>query len=363
MRSKTKIGFDLAPLTDEATFGVSEYAIHLIEALANLDEFQLCLLHPWSLRFGEAKLTSLKVERIPFQLRLLGTNWWEQLVFPTLAARAGCDVLHSVGNVAPRFSTRPVVLTLHDIITYAGKASVPPGTMNYLRRFGVPGVRRADAIVTISETSRREIAEFFGIDPANIHVVPNGVGKEFFTAPSGEAIRNSSPVILASGSLAPNKNLKVTLQAFAGILHHHPSATLMLFSIGPGTETGITEMAAANGIRSSAINFVRAPDAATMGRIFASADVLLFPSLREGFGLPIVEAFAAGVPVVTSNSGALAETSGDAALLANPEDPAALASSVLGILQNEDLRRRLIELGRQRANLFTWEQAATQITK
>jgi glycosyltransferase involved in cell wall biosynthesis len=355
-----KIGFDLSPLNDEATFGVCRHAINLVLALAKADEYDICLLYPWSLAVGREELSALAAQQIQFPLRFLGTRWWEQMFLPMLAARAGCDAIHCLANVAPVLSARPVILTLHDIITYTGGASVSPNTMNYLRRFGIRGVRNASAIITVSEFSRREIVDFFRIESSKIHVIPNGVGKAFFTVTKKRQPSGASPSVLACGSLAPTKNLQTTLLVFAQILQRFPEAQLILFSIAPNTESLIQTMASQAGIRASALNFVHAPDDLSMGQIFADADLLLFPSLSEGFGLPVAEAFAAGLPVVTSNVGALAEVGGDAALLIDPNDPASLARAALGILQNGELQNGLRERGRLRSRLYSWDRAAAQ---
>lgn len=353
-----KIGFDLSPLSDDAAFGVSRYGINLLQALAKLNEFHLCLLYPWSLKVGKAELSALNAEQISFQPRFLGTKSWEQLYMPILAAKAGCSAIHSIANVAPAISRRPVVLTLHDTITYSGQANVSPATMRYLRNFGMRGVRNADAIITVSEFSRKEIAEFFKIDKFNIYVVPNGVGQAFFNVSRRPNRSANGRTILACGSLAPNKNLRITLRVFAQILARVADARLELFSIAPGTEQTVIAMASEAGIPQSALGFVRAPDEAGMSQVFVNSDLLLFPSLNEGFGLPVVEAFAAGVPVVTSNRGALAEVSGDAAITVDPTDPAPLASSAIAILENVELQRDLQERGRRRSSLYTWDRAA-----
>ncbi len=360
MHSRIKIGFDVSPLADEEAFGVSRYAIHLIQALAEAGEFDLCLLYPWSLKVGKEEMAQLKVQQIGLQLRVLGTRWWEQLFMPLLAARAGCDAIHSVANVAPVLSSRPVILTLHDTITYAGDADVSAATMTYLRSFGARAVRSAAAIITVSEFSRHEIVNRFHVEDGKVQVIPNGVSREYFAVSKTHEFSQLAPVVLACGSLAPSKNLRGTLDAFARILCRFPKAKLELFSIAPNTENLIRKWGSEAGIPASALACVHAPDDLDMSRVFADADVLVFPSLNEGFGLPVAEAFAAGVPVVTSNVGALAEVSGGAALLVDPNDSAAIACAAIGILEHSELRRGLRERGRRRSAAFTWGRAAEE---
>jgi glycosyltransferase involved in cell wall biosynthesis len=234
--------------------------------------------------------------------------------------------------------------------------------MNYLKRYGTRGVRNAAAIITVSEHSRREIVNFFHIEESKIHVVPNGVSQAFFRASRNRHPLEGYPTVLACGSFAPNKNLRVTLLAFAQILQKYPAAKLQLFSIAPNTESQIEAVASDAGIRAHSLGFVHASNDLGMSQIFADADLLLFPSLSEGFGLPVAEAFAAGLPVVTSNNGALSEVSGEAALLIDPNDGTALASAALGILENGELRNELRERGWKRSGLYTWDQAAAKTT-
>jgi glycosyltransferase involved in cell wall biosynthesis len=234
--------------------------------------------------------------------------------------------------------------------------------MKYLGGFGTRGVRNASAIITVSEFSRREIVDFFHIEDSKVHVVPNGVGQAFFDVAKNRQPSGTSPAILACGSLAPNKNLRVTLLAFAQVLQRFPATQLVLFSIAPNTEGLIETMASEVGIPASSLKFVHAPNEQSMSQIFAGADLLLFPSLSEGFGLPIAEAFASGLPVVTSNVGALSEVSGDAALLIDPNDPTSLAGAALGILENSNLQNELRGRGWLRSGLYTWDRAAARTT-
>lgn len=148
--------------------------------------------------------------------------------------------------------------------------------------------------------------------------------------------------------------------AFARIYAKYPGSKLLLFSVSPGSEGTLRKLGAVAEVPEDAIEFITAPDALSMSQVFARSDLLLFPSLWEGFGLPVVEAFATGTPVVTSREGALAEVSGDAAVLIDPSDHAAVGNAAIGILENADLWNKMRDLGQQRAALFTWQRAAAQ---
>ena len=360
MFRKLRIAVDAVALSDASTFGVSSYTIGLVEALSALDDVEVLLLYPWPLHHGAAKLARVKIRHIRFAVPGAKTREWEQMLVPLLSLTMRCHLIHSPANVAPVLSPKPVVLTLHDIITYSGHSNNSPDSQRYLKRYGMPGVRRAAAIITVSEFSRRQIIDFFGIDEARVHVIYNAIASEFFACGIKRAPSRDKPVVLGCGSLAPTKNARGTLMAFARIHARYPGSKLLLFSVSPGSEGALRKLAAAAGVPEDALEFVAAPDDLTMSSVFARSDVLLFPSLWEGFGLPVVEAFAAGTPVVTSREGALAEVSGGAAVLVDPNDPAAIADAAIGMLENADLWNKMRDLCQQRAALFTWQRAAAQ---
>lgn len=357
---KLRIGFDLSPFSDRGTFGVCSYSLNLLQALAHTGELDICLLHPWALSVMSEEIDALPAQRIKFTVPYADTRWWEQALFPTAALWARCDLTHSLANVAPAWNARPTILTLHDTITYHPATTIQPKIRDYLRRFGARGVKNAGALITVSEFSKRQIIEFFDIEDSKVFVIPNGVNETFTRVSRVREFTLSSPYLVSCGSLAPHKNLKVTLQALAGIRHKLPGTRIGLFSVSTGSESTIYALAAESGVPPNAIDLLHVPNELGMAQAFADADLLLFPSLAEGFGLPIVEAFSAGLPVVTSKLGATAEVGGDAAVLADPTDPAALAEAALAILTDSERRESMRRSGRQRATLYTWDRAARQ---
>lgn len=360
MFRKLRVVVDAVALSDAGTFGVNTYTVGLVEALSALDDVEVLLLYPWPLHHGTAKLARAGIRQIRFAVPGAKTKEWEQMLVPLLSLTTRCHLIHSPANVAPVLSPKPVVLTLHDIISYSGHSNISADSQRYLDTYGTRGVRRASAIITVSEFSRRQIAGFFGIDEAKIHVIFNAAAPEFFASGPKQAPNCDKPIILGCGSLAPTKNARSTLMAFARIYAKYPGSKLMLFSVSSGSENTLRKLCATAEVPEDAIGFVSAPDDLSMSRVFAQSDLLLFPSLWEGFGMPVAEAFAAGTPVVTSREGALQEVSGGAALLVDPNDPAAIAEAAIGMLENTDLWNKMCNLGRQRATFFTWQRVAAQ---
>ncbi len=301
--------------------------------------------------------------------RLLGARGTralgEALLLGPLVRRRGCDVLHSVAMTAPLRPAVPSVVMVADVTWLREPGAVPRSTRLLWRSLVIPAARRARRLVTISETARREIAEDFGVPLERIDVVPLGPGVDAGAEATPEADLRArlglgdGPIVLAVSAFLAHKNVGRLVEAMPAIRREAPEAVLVL----PGNPTRLRDEIAARASElglADAVAFPGWTDAADLEGLYRAAACFVLPSVREGFGLPVLEAMRRGVPVACSNTSAVPEVAGDAALDFDPRDPDAIARAVTAILGDPGLAADLAERGRKRAALFTWRRTAEE---
>lgn len=271
---------------------------------------------------------------------LLADAQWTQVELPRRAARAGADVLHHPLPALARRCAVPQVVTVHDLAFLRLPECFAPSFRRHAAITHRAAVRRAAAVVCVSETTRRDVLARWGADPARLVVAPHGPGQEP-GAPAGPRV--GGPCFLYVGDDEPRKNLATLRAAYADYRQRVGDAALDLVLAGSATADD------------PGVRCVPAPD---VPALLAGALALVHPALHEGFGLTPLEAMHAGVPVIAGRSPGLAETCGDAALLSDPRDPAALASALERVGADPALRADLIARGRARAAQFSWAAAA-----
>jgi glycosyltransferase involved in cell wall biosynthesis len=273
--------------------------------------------------------------------------------------RSGAQVLHCPAAVAPLGSPVPVVLTFHDDAVSRHPGGHPLEWQLFTRHALPRLLRRAAAVITPSEFVRAELLTDLRLDPERVVAVPHGVAPEFATGES-PARAAGRPRLLFAGAPIERKNLGLVLAAMAAAPAGSPlaEAELLVSGAGPGSfphhESEIARLGLGPRVRWLGVLRREA-----MPALYREVDVLVYPSLSEGFGLPPLEAMAAGTPVVAARASCLPETLGDAAVLVDPHDPADLAGAVEALLAGPELRARMVAAGRARAASFTWERCAT----
>lgn len=302
-----------------------------------------------------------------FQKRQVASQRYRRLGFDL----AGClrrdrpDLIHVQYN-APLFCPVPVVVTVHDISFIEHPEYFPAGRAWQLRFTAGKTLRRASRILTISEFSRQRISRAFGIDPADIAVTPLAAQDHFAPKDREEAAGRvrarfgvDRPFVLNVGDLQPRKNQVGLVRAFADLLAAEPKLPHALVLAGKETwdsgrvreeirRCGLTE-------RVALTDFVTEEELVSL---YNAADLFVFPSFYEGFGLPVIEAMACGRPVICSSAGALPEVADRAAILVDPHRPAELVRSMREVLVDADLRQRLERLSLVRAGGFNWRDTA-----
>ena len=359
------MGLNLIFLVPGETGGMEVYARELIPALlaeappqmrftAFVNREAASLGGPWGELLPTVTVSVKARSRVQW---VLG----EQTQLPFLAARAGVDLMHSLASTAPLWGRFRRVLTVHDLI-YARLPEAHSGVRDKGMKLLVPwGVRRSDRVIADSTSTKRDLVELLGTTAARIDVVPLGIGAISRVAPLGEAelrerfALGERQVLLALSAKRPHKNLAALLEACA-LLERRP--ILILGGYPTAHELELRERAQALGIADDVRwpGWLDQPEVEGLWRLSAG---FVFPSLYEGFGLPVLEAMARGVAVACSTAAALPEVAGDAALLFDPDDRRAIADAMTQLLAGGEAIERLRAAGLQRASQFTWERAAS----
>lgn len=251
------------------------------------------------------------------------------------------DFQHSTGK-APR-----TVCTFHDLFALTGEYSTPEFRAHFAEQ-ARRAAKNSDAIIAVSRFTAQHVEELLGVEASRIHVIPHGVRMP----PVSRVPREK--FVLFVGAIQRRKNIARLVKAFEAM----PAGwRLTLAGATNGYEAAAELRAIEESKRRSDIDVLGYVDAAALASLYARASIFAFPSLEEGFGIPVLEAMAHGIPVITSQSSALPEAAGDAAILIDPLDTDALASALHRLACDEDRRADLIRRGLNRARLFPWEAA------
>ena len=354
------VGVNLLFLAPGEMGGLEVYARELVAALARRDDLRLTLFLN---RLAGAEWRELApVAEAPVDPRRR-VQWvaGDQLHAVRLARRTRTELVHSVSSTAPATGGFARVVTVHDL-----HYRVYPEAHFGIRALGmralVPlAVRRAQRVIVPSESTRVDLLRFTGARPERVDTVPYGIGQSPRAAGDAMAGRElvdagERPVALSVSAKRPHKNLARLIGAL-GRIPKERRPVLALPGYPTPHEQELRELAGARGLAGD-VRFLSWVSAEELDSLYAAADCFVFPSLYEGFGFPVLEAMARGVPVATSGRASLAEVVGDAALMFDPEDEASIAQAIEKLLGDEPLRDRLRAAGGERAARFTWQRAA-----
>jgi len=302
---------------------------------------------------------------------------WEQVALPRAVKRLRCDLLHCTSNTAPEMPGLPLVITLHDIIYMeGGMLSLLKGKGTAYQRFGniyrrhiVPiVVKKSARVITVSEFEKERIAAFFKLDPSKLRAVYNGVG-EYFQELTNPQIINQirekyhlpEHYFFFLGNTVQKKNTPGTLKAYS------------IFRERTGSDIPLVMLDFDRQDLTSILNEIGEPDLINhihltgyvnnleLPGIYGLADIFLYPSYRESFGIPILEAQACGTPVITSNTSSMPEIAGDGALIVDPYSPLEIAEAMIRIMEDTQLRTDLRSRGYVNARRFSWRAMAEKV--
>lgn len=351
-------------------FGIGSYIRGLLHALAAIDAVNEYILV--ALAEDVQAFASLPSNFRIVTYRGSDSHPLDHLAFPLFLRRLAPTLVHIPLNQVPLFMMQPYVVTIHDMASMLFETG--SGVRMQARRFLLRrGLLRAKRIIAVSEATRRDVRDALGIPAERIRLAYNAPNPAFFQASAPERVRGileryqiNYPFLLYAGNIRPQKNIPRLVEAFAVAREHlsrHPVYRhLHLFIIGdeisryPSVRRAVLQTRVEKAVR-----FLGFIPFEALRIFFESAALFVFPSLYEGFGLPPLEAMAAGTPVVASNVSSLPEVLGDAALLVNPENVFEIARAIQDALLDEDLRRDLIAKGRAQAARYSWDRTAREV--
>jgi glycosyltransferase involved in cell wall biosynthesis len=269
------------------------------------------------------------------------------------------DLFHGLNQRIDSSRYRRTVATFHDLFVMTGDYSTP----EFRRRFteqARTAAERSDLIITVSRFTAGQVQELLKVEPARIRVIPHGTTQRVPLLPSrdrqGAVVPEREQIILFVGALQRRKNIVWLVEAFEGTAAGWK--LVLAGSLGFGAEEILARIDRSP--RKADIQTPGYVPNTTLEQLLQRASVFAFPSLDEGFGMPVLDAMASGVPVLTSNASALREVSGDAALLVDPLDVASIAAGLHRLTEDQALRNELIHKGLKRSKQFTWEKSVEQ---
>lgn len=326
-------------------------------------------VRPWCVPTWRARRAGIAVKGLDYCVRYG--------VYPARLLGRRSDVFHIVDHAYAHLMlclpTRRTVVTCHDLTLLKvangefGTATTTPSVASRLFQFSVRFLRRAGAVIAVSHATAQDLIKYLDILPERIHVIHSGVDR-VFRPPADSHVRSVArvrfalddrPVLLHVGTNWFYKNLEGVIRALALLRTGTTSRDPVLLKAGKRLSPTQCELARSLGVTGHIreLDFL-APE--ELQAAYWAADVLVFPSLWEGFGWPPLEAMASGTPVVCSDRGALGEVVGQAAAIVNPEDPRDIARTVHRVLNDDPFRARLVRAGLDRVKQFSWERAAEQ---
>lgn len=360
-----RVCIDVSPAVHQRG-GMGRYARELVAALRRVDPggayVGLCdrACHALGVGRSDVGLATHGLGDRAWRLWSLGSHLTG---VPADARLPSADIFHATDNVLPRVARMRTVMTLHDLAFRVHPETHRRPNRWYLRVAMPRMLRAADAVIAVSQATARDAVRLYGVSEERLHVIPEGVEARFCPAPPGEQARVraaygvSAPFLLHVGTIEPRKNLTTLLQAYHALRAQRSDVGLALVGRRGWLSEPFFRALRGLGLEGEVRLLGAVPDADLIA-LYSAAEVFVFPSLYEGFGLPVLEAMACGTPVVCADNSSLPEVAGDAALLVPATDVARLTAAIRRVLDDAALRRELRAKGLRRAAGFTWEHAA-----
>lgn len=344
-----KVGID-ARMVDN--LGIGTYIKGIIQWLPKLSNYKYVL-------FGNSKrLEFYNLPVVEFDCPIYGLK--EQVLFPGVIKKAGIDLLHLPHYNAPLFLQQKKVVTIHDLIHLIYPEYLPSKKAYFYARFMIgQACKNAEIIIADSQSTKNDIVKYFNIAPSKIKVIYLGYSRDFRQS-SEKAAKSKleyGKYLLYVGAIRPHKNVLNFIDAFY-MLKQEKNIENKLIIVGKGKPPYIDEVRKkinSYNLGDEVLIFENVPQKKLV-ELYCGAELFVFLSFYEGFGLPPLEAMACGCPVITSNAASLPEVAGEAGIMIDPYNIDEMKQSIYRVLTESELRRQMIEKGLRRVKLFSWEK-------
>ncbi|MGI8546428.1 MAG: glycosyltransferase family 4 protein [Gemmatimonadaceae bacterium] len=362
-----RIGINLLYLLPGIVGGTETYARSLLHAFAKTspDNDYVVFVNREAADIALPEAPNFRRVVCPVNAQRRGARYaWEQTVLPKYVRREAVTLLHSLGYVGPLQPGCAHAVTIHDLNYLSPEVTMKPHKRLVLGRFVESVARRADAVITMSEFSKGEIVARLGLPAENVNVTHLAPGVRCQAADAvtrsdrpADGWRVDGPYIIAFGSLYQHKNIPALVRAFGRIAATVPHRLVIVGHLPEDSSVGEAISNSGVASRITTTGFVSDRD---VDALLTGADLLVFPSLYEGFGLPLLDAQAAGVAVAASAAGSLPEIAGNSALLFDPRSDEDIAHALQQCALSAELRARLVRLGHANVAKFSWARTAAE---
>ncbi|MBN1935679.1 MAG: glycosyltransferase family 4 protein [Anaerolineae bacterium] len=344
--------------------GITQYTLNLIRALAAVDHENSYTI--FQRRSDQRQIASQDNFRRTYLWTPAHHPLEQYLLSMELLAQRNIDIIHWTDFIPPLYNRRPSVITVHDLAFLLYPHFLTRDSAKY---YGLidQAVRRADHIIAVSEATKRDLVRLTGTPPKKITVIYEAAESIYFPVQDRDALDDicnkhclPEQYILFVGTVEPRKNLKTLVRAFDMLRSNYKAEAHLVIAGKPGwLYEDVDQLVEELGLQNK-IHFLGRVPTADLPLLYNAAQMLVLPSFYEGFGLPPLEAMACGIPVIVSNTSAMPEVVGDAALRVEPGDVEGFAVAMNRLLSETDLRADMVDKGRKRAKRFSWDRAAQE---
>jgi glycosyltransferase involved in cell wall biosynthesis len=360
-----RVALDAIPLVAAKT-GIGHYTDALAEWLARVHpNHQYQLLSPLDFAFENGNGKPANLSKQFFPTRSIFRKWW-LIGLPALLHISPVDIFHGTNYCIPIFAPCPSIVTIHDLSLFAQSHTHEPENVTRGKRRMPIMARRASMIIAPSEWTKKEIVKYLGTRPEKIRVIYEAARDIMKPVPPGQGIsvlekyRVQQPYILYVGTIEPRKNLLTLIRAYDELLRTTAHRPQLVLCGGRGwLESDVFNLVKELNLQDQ-VRFTGYVEDSDLPALFSSAEVFIYPSIYEGFGLPPLEAMACGAPVISSNATSLPEVVGKAGLLHDPGDYRALTQSIVKLFDDPAMQEHFRRAGMDQATRFSWERAARE---